>query len=62
MKTAHNRFNIVDKISEQYTEIEKVYGNRLFGVALFGSQNYLLDTPNSDIDLKEYERRAKSYY
>ena len=52
MKTAHNRFNIVDKISEQYTEIEKIYGNRVFGVALFGSQNYLLDTPNSDIDLK----------
>ena len=56
MKTAlqvvHNRFNIVNKLSEQYTKIEKIYGNRVFGVTLFGSQNYLLDTPNSDIDLK----------
>ena len=52
MKTAYNRFNIVDKISEQYIKKKKIYGNRLFGVVLFGSQNYLLNTPNSDIDLK----------
>lgn len=45
--------NIITRLGRQYDEVVDVHGNqRVFGVVLYGSQNYLLDTPNSDIDSK----------
>ena len=43
---------IMAKLSEYYSFLENIYGERLLGVFLYGSQNYNFQTSNSDIDAK----------
>lgn len=44
---------IIDRVREHYNEaLEHFPADRIVGIVLQGSQNYLLDTENSDIDTK----------
>jgi len=45
-----NNFSINDAIKREYDELSKEY--TVYGVFLYGSQNYGLSTPESDIDTK----------
>ena len=47
--------HILNRVQEHYNEVVKYMGGRddlVFGVFLYGSQNYGLDTPDSDVDTK----------
>ena len=44
--------NIREKVKEHYLQVRNVYGNRIFFVSLYGSQNYNTATRNSDVDTK----------
>jgi len=43
---------IIAQLQKYYTFLEEIYGDRLLGVFLYGSQNYNFQTQNSDIDAK----------
>lgn len=44
--------NIMATLQEYYGYMYSIYGNSLMGVFLYGSQNYGIQTSNSDIDAK----------
>lgn len=43
---------INDILKKQYNILQSKFGYEIFGIFLYGSQNYNLDTPESDIDTK----------
>ena len=47
-----NKEKIKERLEEHYKEASKYYKNEIIGLFLTGSQNYGLDTENSDVDTR----------
>jgi len=47
-----NTKTIQQRVEDHFNHARKIYGTQLLGVFLYGSQNYGLDTPESDVDTK----------